>query len=154
MVYLLLSKTICNVHNPIHQKVCWVWVNKVLLHCHISSNSGVMLLQFFGGWLADTYLGKFNTICWFCGIYIIGIFILFITSVPSITNPKLPWEVSLLLLLLLVLVLVVSSPMFLPWLLIKFLNLNHILKLLKRWKSHCWSKCYYPTCFHVLLYDD
>ena len=42
----------------------------------------------FGGWLADTYLGKFNTICWFCGIYIIGIFILFITSVPSITNPK------------------------------------------------------------------
>ena len=42
----------------------------------------------FGGWLADTYLGKFNTICWFCGIYIVGIFILFITSVPSITSPK------------------------------------------------------------------
>ncbi|ABN64941.1 peptide transporter [Scheffersomyces stipitis CBS 6054] len=40
----------------------------------------------FGGWLADTYLGKFNTIFVFCIVYIIGIFILFITSIPAITS--------------------------------------------------------------------
>ncbi|CAI5758426.1 unnamed protein product [Candida verbasci] len=37
----------------------------------------------FGGWLADTYLGKFKTISIACGIYLIGIFLLFITSFPS-----------------------------------------------------------------------
>ena len=40
----------------------------------------------FGAWVADTYLGKYNTICIFCVIYIIGIFILFITSLPSIAS--------------------------------------------------------------------
>ena len=39
-----------------------------------------------GAWLADTYLGRFTTICWATGIYIIGIFLLFITSIPSITS--------------------------------------------------------------------
>lgn len=40
----------------------------------------------FGGWLADTYLGKYVTICWGTGIYVIGILILFLTSIPSITT--------------------------------------------------------------------
>lgn len=40
----------------------------------------------FGAWIADTYLGKFNTICVFCGVYIVGIFILFITSLPSVAS--------------------------------------------------------------------
>ncbi|ODV81508.1 PTR2-domain-containing protein [Suhomyces tanzawaensis NRRL Y-17324] len=40
----------------------------------------------FGGWVADTYWGKYKTIFVFCVIYIIGIFILFITSLPSITS--------------------------------------------------------------------
>lgn len=40
----------------------------------------------FGAWVADTYLGKFNTICVFCGVYIVGIFILFITSLPSVAS--------------------------------------------------------------------
>lgn len=39
-----------------------------------------------GGYLSDTYWGKYKTICISCGIYVIGIFILFITSVPSITS--------------------------------------------------------------------
>lgn len=40
----------------------------------------------FGAWIADTFLGKFKTISVFCGIYIVGIFILFITSIPSIAD--------------------------------------------------------------------
>lgn len=40
----------------------------------------------FGAWVADTYYGKFKTICIFCVIYIIGIFILFITSLPSVAS--------------------------------------------------------------------
>ncbi|KAI5968058.1 PTR2 [Candida pseudojiufengensis] len=40
----------------------------------------------FGGWLADTYWGKYKTIFVASIIYSIGIFILFITSIPSITN--------------------------------------------------------------------
>ncbi|QLG74086.1 hypothetical protein HG535_0F05980 [Zygotorulaspora mrakii] len=40
----------------------------------------------FGGWLADTYLGKYSTICWGTGIYVIGILVLFVTSIPSITT--------------------------------------------------------------------
>lgn len=40
----------------------------------------------FGGYMADTYWGKYNTIATGTGIYIVGIFILFITSVPSITD--------------------------------------------------------------------
>ncbi|EGW31234.1 uncharacterized protein SPAPADRAFT_56124 [Spathaspora passalidarum NRRL Y-27907] len=39
-----------------------------------------------GGWIADTYWGKYKTIFYFCILYIIGIFILFITSLPSITS--------------------------------------------------------------------
>ncbi|KAK6455845.1 POT family-domain-containing protein [Scheffersomyces xylosifermentans] len=40
----------------------------------------------FGGWIADTYWGKYKTIFVFCVVYIIGIFILFITSLPAITS--------------------------------------------------------------------
>ncbi|KAK6200486.1 POT family-domain-containing protein [Scheffersomyces amazonensis] len=40
----------------------------------------------FGGWLSDTYWGKYKTITFFCCTYIIGIFILFITSLPAITS--------------------------------------------------------------------
>lgn len=40
----------------------------------------------FGAWVADTYWGKYKTICVFCVIYIIGIFILFITSLPSVAS--------------------------------------------------------------------
>lgn len=39
-----------------------------------------------GAWIADTYWGKYKTILVFCIIYIIGIFLLFITSIPSIAN--------------------------------------------------------------------
>ncbi|EDO16648.1 hypothetical protein Kpol_529p28 [Vanderwaltozyma polyspora DSM 70294] len=38
----------------------------------------------FGGYMADTYWGKYNTICAGTGIYVVGIFLLFITSLPSI----------------------------------------------------------------------
>ncbi|KAI5953144.1 hypothetical protein KGF54_002515 [Candida jiufengensis] len=40
----------------------------------------------FGGWLADTYWGKYKTIFVACIIYVVGILILFITSIPSITS--------------------------------------------------------------------
>lgn len=40
----------------------------------------------FGAWIADTFWGRYKTIFVFCIIYMIGIFILFITSVPSITS--------------------------------------------------------------------
>ena len=40
----------------------------------------------FGGYMADTHWGKYNTIAVGTGIYIIGILILFVTSVPSITD--------------------------------------------------------------------
>ena len=40
----------------------------------------------FGAWVADTYYGKFKTICIFSVVYIIGIFILFITSLPSVAS--------------------------------------------------------------------
>ncbi|AQZ18021.1 PTR2 (YKR093W) [Zygosaccharomyces parabailii] len=40
----------------------------------------------FGGWLADTYWGKYNTICCGTGIYVAGILILFVTSLPSIDS--------------------------------------------------------------------
>lgn len=40
----------------------------------------------FGGYMADTYWGKYNTIAAGTGIYLAGIFILFITSIPSITD--------------------------------------------------------------------
>lgn len=40
----------------------------------------------FGGWLSDTYIGKYNTICWGTAVYVIGILILFVTSIPSITT--------------------------------------------------------------------
>ncbi|CCK69750.1 Ptr2p KNAG_0C06570 [Huiozyma naganishii CBS 8797] len=40
----------------------------------------------FGGYMADTHWGKYNTIAVGTGIYICGIFILFMTSIPSITT--------------------------------------------------------------------
>lgn len=40
----------------------------------------------FGAWIADTYLGKYKTICVFCGVYFVGIFVLFITSLPSVAS--------------------------------------------------------------------
>ncbi|ODV61997.1 Ptr2p [Ascoidea rubescens DSM 1968] len=41
----------------------------------------------FGAWISDTYLGKYKAICWFTGIYTIGILVLFLTSLPvSIEN--------------------------------------------------------------------
>ncbi|GBL52469.1 hypothetical_protein [Candidozyma auris] len=40
----------------------------------------------FGAWIADTYTGKYNAICIFCGIYLVGILILFITSIPSVAS--------------------------------------------------------------------
>ncbi|CAK9437808.1 uncharacterized protein LODBEIA_P21860 [Lodderomyces beijingensis] len=39
-----------------------------------------------GGYVADTFWGKYNTILVACVIYIVGELILFITSIPSITN--------------------------------------------------------------------
>jgi POT family proton-dependent oligopeptide transporter len=60
-------------------------------------NNGATALSYFfqfwcyltpilGGWISDTYWGKYKTIFVFCCIYIVGIFILFITSLPSITS--------------------------------------------------------------------
>lgn len=60
-------------------------------------NSGATALSYFfqfwcyvtpilGGYISDTYWGKYKTIFVFCVVYIIGIFILFITSVPAITS--------------------------------------------------------------------
>ncbi|CAH6722686.1 peptide transporter Ptr2p [[Candida] jaroonii] len=39
-----------------------------------------------GAYISDSYLGKYKTICMACGIYIAGIFILFMGSIPSITT--------------------------------------------------------------------
>ncbi|KAI3402559.2 PTR2 [Candida oxycetoniae] len=39
-----------------------------------------------GGYISDAKLGRFATIHYACYIYIVGIFLLFITSVPSITS--------------------------------------------------------------------
>ncbi|CDO57154.1 hypothetical protein DV451_001245 [Geotrichum candidum] len=36
----------------------------------------------FGAIISDKYLGKFRTICVFAGVYVVGIFILFMTSLP------------------------------------------------------------------------
>lgn len=38
----------------------------------------------FGAWVADTYFGKYLTICIFSGVYIVGILVLFVTSLPLI----------------------------------------------------------------------
>ncbi|CCD25319.1 Ptr2p NDAI_0E05020 [Naumovozyma dairenensis CBS 421] len=40
----------------------------------------------FGGFVADTYWGKYNSISVGTGFYIVGIFILFITAIPSIAS--------------------------------------------------------------------
>lgn len=40
----------------------------------------------FGGWIADTYWGKYKTLFVACFVYIVGILILFVTSIPSITS--------------------------------------------------------------------
>lgn len=39
-----------------------------------------------GAWISDTYTGKYNAICIFCGIYIVGILILFVTALPSVAT--------------------------------------------------------------------
>ncbi|KAG7193121.1 peptide transporter ptr2 [Scheffersomyces spartinae] len=39
-----------------------------------------------GAYIADTFWGKYKTIFVFCIIYMLGVFVLFITSVPSITS--------------------------------------------------------------------
>ncbi|KAK5781282.1 Ptr2p PWA37_004715 [Arxiozyma heterogenica] len=39
-----------------------------------------------GGYLSDTFWGKYNTISAGTGIYLVGMFILFMTSIPSITD--------------------------------------------------------------------
>lgn len=39
-----------------------------------------------GGYVADTYIGKYNTIAAGTGVYLCGMFILFMTSIPSITT--------------------------------------------------------------------
>ncbi|GEQ69148.1 hypothetical protein JCM33374_g2819 [Metschnikowia sp. JCM 33374] len=39
-----------------------------------------------GAYIADSFLGKFATVCWFSGIYAVGILILFVTSLPSVGN--------------------------------------------------------------------
>lgn len=39
-----------------------------------------------GGYLSDTFWGKYNTISVGTGIYLVGMFILFMTSIPSITD--------------------------------------------------------------------
>lgn len=39
-----------------------------------------------GGYVADTYIGKYNTIAAGTAIYLVGMFILFMTSIPSITT--------------------------------------------------------------------
>ncbi|QLL34851.1 hypothetical protein HG536_0H02260 [Torulaspora globosa] len=45
------------------------------------------LTPIWGGYLADTYIGKYSTICWGTVVYLVGILILFVTSIPSITTP-------------------------------------------------------------------
>lgn len=44
------------------------------------------LTPVFGAWVADTYLGKFKAIFLFACVYIVGIFILFITSFPQFSD--------------------------------------------------------------------
>lgn len=44
------------------------------------------LTPILGGYLADTFWGKYNTICVGVGLYIAGMFILFMTSIPSLTD--------------------------------------------------------------------
>ncbi|CAH2354743.1 peptide transporter Ptr2p [[Candida] railenensis] len=44
------------------------------------------LTPILGAYMADTYWGKYNAICVSCGIYIVGLLILFITSVPSVAS--------------------------------------------------------------------
>ncbi|CAN3366001.1 peptide transporter Ptr2p [Diutina catenulata] len=39
-----------------------------------------------GGYLADTFWGRYVTLMWSVGIYALGILILFVTSIPSITT--------------------------------------------------------------------
>ncbi|KAM9936567.1 hypothetical protein OXX80_003887 [Metschnikowia pulcherrima] len=39
-----------------------------------------------GAVIADTYLGKYATICWFSGAYAVGMIVLFVTSIPEVGN--------------------------------------------------------------------
>lgn len=40
----------------------------------------------FGAWISDSFLGKYNAICVFCGVYIVGILVLFVTAIPSVAD--------------------------------------------------------------------
>ncbi|KAL2707159.1 Peptide transporter PTR2 [Kluyveromyces marxianus] len=44
------------------------------------------LTPLLGGYLSDTFWGKYKTICVGAGIYLVGIFLLFMTSIPSINH--------------------------------------------------------------------
>lgn len=44
------------------------------------------VMPIFGAWVADTYLGKLKTIIWFALLYTVGILILFVTSLPSMSH--------------------------------------------------------------------
>ncbi|CDO92600.1 unnamed protein product [Kluyveromyces dobzhanskii CBS 2104] len=39
-----------------------------------------------GGYLSDTFWGKYNTICVGCGVYVAGTLILFVTAIPDIND--------------------------------------------------------------------
>lgn len=67
-------KGVLNLKNSGATALSYVWT----FWCYLS--------PIIGAYLADTYWGKYKTILIFCVIYIIGIFILFITSLPSIAD--------------------------------------------------------------------
>lgn len=67
-------KGVLNLANKGATALSYVWT----FWCYLS--------PIIGAYVADTWLGKFNTICVFSVTYIIGIFILFITSLPSVAN--------------------------------------------------------------------
>lgn len=61
------------------------------------NNNGATALSYFwtfwcyvtpilGAYIADTYWGKYKTIIFFCGLYFIGMVILFVTSLPSVAT--------------------------------------------------------------------
>lgn len=67
-------KGVLNLANQGATALSYVWT----FWCYLS--------PIIGAYVADTWLGKFNTICVFSVTYIIGILVLFITSLPSVAN--------------------------------------------------------------------
>lgn len=49
-------------------------------------HTGVSVTPLFGGYLADTYLGRFKTVCWSVFISMIGYIILTISAVPGVIH--------------------------------------------------------------------